>query len=55
MPPLDYVWVETHLYEEGSFQQYLNALYHAILMLGGNDVGPRGNFQLAFVCATLLT
>ncbi|CAI2367564.1 unnamed protein product [Moneuplotes crassus] len=55
MPPLDYVWVETGLYNSGSFHQYLNALYHAILMLGGNDVGPRGNFQLIFVCVTLLT
>ncbi|CAI2370632.1 unnamed protein product [Moneuplotes crassus] len=54
IPPLDYVWVETELYDQGAFHQYLNALYHAVLMLGGNDVGPRGNFQLTFVSITLL-
>jgi CRP-like cAMP-binding protein len=24
-------------------------MYHAVLMLGGNDIGPRGDFQLTFV------
>ncbi|CAI2368538.1 unnamed protein product [Moneuplotes crassus] len=53
MPPLDYVWVETHIYTENAFHQYCNSLYHAMLMLGGNDIGPRGSFQLAFITSLL--
>ena len=29
-------------------------MYHAVLMLGGNDVGPRGTFQLMFVFIVLI-
>jgi len=54
LPPLDYVWIETDLYDQDKFFQYWNSLYHAILMLAGNDVGPRGSFQMCFVWITLL-
>ena len=54
IPPLDYVWIQTDIYDEGVFYQYIISLYHAILMLGGNDVGPRGSFQLSFVSGILL-
>ena len=30
------------------------SIYHAVLMLGGNDIGPRGEFQLFFVTIMLL-
>ena len=42
MPPLDYVWVETEFYTESIETQYFLSLYHSILMLTGNDLGPRG-------------
>ena len=30
------------------------SIYHAVLMLGGNDIGPRGEFQLSFVTFILI-
>lgn len=44
IPPLDYVFVKTELYEEDKFYQYWSGIYHAVLMLTGNDLGPRGWF-----------
>jgi hypothetical protein len=55
IPPLDYVFVKTDIYEESKIDQYTNALYHAVLMLGGNDVGPRGYYELFFVSVILVT
>ena len=46
MPPLDYVFTVTTVYEATSAYQYWISLYHAVLMLTGNDVGPRGNSQV---------
>ena len=54
IPPLDYVFITTEIYDEGSFMQYCSSAYHAVLMLGGNDIGPRGEFQLIFVSGILL-
>jgi CRP-like cAMP-binding protein len=54
IPPLDYVWISTDVYDRGAFFQYTTSLYHAVLMLGGNDIGPRGEFQLWFVLTTLI-
>lgn len=54
IPPLDYVWIQTDIYDESQDEQYLNSIYHAVLMLGGNDIGPRGSFQIAFVVIMLL-
>lgn len=54
IPPLDYVFVETDLFEKGPWYQYSLSMYHAVLMLGGNDVGPRGTFQIIFVLSTLI-
>ena len=34
--------------------KYWNAVYHAVLMLTGNDIGPRGSFQVAFCTVSLL-
>ena len=48
------MWVGTQLYGDSVYGQYWTALYHGVLMLTGNDVGPRGNFQVAFVTVSLL-
>jgi hypothetical protein len=53
MPPLDYVWVQTDFYNEPIHFQYLSSLYHAVLMLTGNDIGPRNEVQLIFLSAAL--
>ena len=42
VPPEDYVWVGTTIYRESKFFQYWSAQYHSVLLLTGNDVGPRG-------------
>jgi len=49
MPPLDYVWVATTYFEDGIMYKYWMALYHSVLLLTGNDIGPRGSVQVAFV------
>ena len=48
IPPLDYVFIETTVYEASKSHQYLMSLYHSVLMLTGNDVGPRGNNQVLY-------
>ena len=53
IPPLDYVFVTTDFYNEDLFFQYLSSLYHAVLMLTGNDIGPRNEVQLIFLTAAL--
>ena len=50
IPPLDYVYLETNVYESTHAYQYWISLYHSVLMLTGNDVGPRGNFQVTLSC-----
>lgn len=54
MPPLDYVWVETHFYQDDLAFQYFLSMYHAVLLLTGNDIGPRGYAQTIF-CAVIVT
>lgn len=55
MPPLDYVWVMTEFYEKPIFDQYFLSYYHAVLMLTGNDIGPRGNLQVIYTCVALMS
>lgn len=55
IPPLDYVYITTNLYSQSTFFKYCMSLYHAVLMLGGNDVGPRGELQLIFIAIVLVT
>ena len=46
IPPLDYVYIETGVYESANTYKYWMSLYHSVLMLTGNDIGPRGNNQV---------
>jgi CRP-like cAMP-binding protein len=54
LPPLDYVYVKTEFYEKGIDFQYSSSLYHSVLILTGNDIGPRGIAQLTF-CSSAVT
>lgn len=54
IPPLDYVWITTEIYDDTVSMKYWNAIYHSTLLLAGNDIGPRGDFQLIFCVTTLL-
>jgi len=41
IPPLDYMYVSTDFFEEEVDFQYVSTFYHAVLMLNGNELGPR--------------
>ena len=50
IPPLDYVFVTSTFFEQSVSYKYWMSLYHAVLMLTGNDIGPRNDtFQTIFV------
>ena len=49
IPPLDYVYITTDFYKENNFFRYWSSMYHSVLMLTGNDLGPRGELQIIFV------
>ena len=55
MPPLDFMWYQiydeygnmnalgdtSNIYEAGVWHKYWISVYHSVLMLTGNEVGPR--------------
>ena len=49
VPPLDANTLQTDLYFSSAIIQYWTSLYHSILMLWGNDIMPKGWYQLIFV------
>jgi hypothetical protein len=53
IPPLDYVFVTTDYYDEGIDTKYFSAIYHSVLMLTGNDLGPRTVFQYIFLLSII--
>lgn len=53
IPPLDYVDPESDFYNSSFTHKYWIAIYHAVLLLTGNDIVPRGTFQIAFVAASI--
>ena len=53
IPPLDYVDPSSDLYASDLSHQYWIAVYHAVLLLTGNDIIPRGTFQIAFVASSI--
>jgi hypothetical protein len=50
IPPTDYVDPNSDLYTDSVEHKYWVSVYHAVLMLTGNDIIPRDTFQTAF-CA----
>ena len=49
IPPLDYVFVTSNYFNEDTEYKYWMAVYHSILILTGNDIGPRNKtFQVVF-------
>lgn len=54
IPPTDFLTGTTVLYQESILYQYSSSFYHAVLMLGGNEIGPRTNFELGFVAYIML-
>jgi hypothetical protein len=54
IPPLDYVWVDTDIWEQPLARKYWMTLYHAVLLLTGNDIGPRGDAQVIIATVSLI-
>lgn len=54
IPPLDYIYLKTGLFGESQLYQYSLSIYHALLILGINDIGPRNTFQMIFICVMLI-
>ena len=48
-PRIDYVNPDDDFYDSSLQNKYFTTLYHAVLLLTGNDILPRGTFQVAFV------
>ena len=44
IPPLDYVWIETTLWDDTVWGKYWNSQYHSVMILSGGDIGPRGSW-----------
>jgi len=53
IPPLDYVDPTADLYNSPLGHKYWIAIYHAVLLLTGNDIIPRGTMQIAFVAVSI--
>ena len=53
---MDYIYAgPTNFYELDGYDQYWTCVYNAILMLNGNELGPRDQTQLIFVSAVLVS
>ena len=47
---MNFVYDAEDLYEEATFShKYWISFYHSVLLLTGNDILPKGVFQIAFV------
>lgn len=53
-PPLDWMYLETDLYESSNTKKYWTSFYHAVLMLYGNELGPRTEVEMIFVGVVLI-
>lgn len=48
------MYVKTDLYDRSIYYQYLMSFYISILMLNGNEVGPRNLIEYVFVSTALV-
>lgn len=53
IPPLDYVDPSSDLYSSTLSHKYWTSIYNAVLLLTGNDIIPRGTFQVAFTASSI--
>ena len=54
IPPLDYMYVQTDLYESSDAKVYASCFYHAVQMLIGSEVGPRTIYQYSLISTVLI-
>lgn len=55
IPPLDYVYVTSTFFEQDVNYRYWMSAYHSVLILTGNDVGPRNDTTATVFCAVFVT
>ena len=53
VPPMDFSYVTTEMFEKPLLHQYLMSLYHSTLSLTGNDLGPRNSMMLFYVSSLI--
>lgn len=56
-PPFDWVVlpaINTNLYSYGTSYEYWSCFYYAILIIAGNEIGPRTNFEFVFISIMLI-
>ena len=54
VPPQDYMYVKTDLFEQTFPYKYFVSAYMALAMLNGGECGPRDTEQLLFACTFIL-
>ena len=54
IPPLDSYSGDDVIYNRGNYYQYFEMFYYALLILGGNDISPKGLFQIIFTIFMLI-
>jgi len=54
VPPLDFLTTKTTLYTNPIEFKYYISMYTAVLMLGGNEIGPRTAIEIIFICIGLV-
>ena len=54
MPPTDYIFLETTLYNEDVWKRYWFSFYHSVFMLIGGEIGPRNAFQALYAGSLMI-
>jgi hypothetical protein len=54
VPPLDFIYYKTEIYSQTTSMKYWYAIYNAVLLLGGNEMGPRTDLELFFINMSLI-
>jgi hypothetical protein len=54
MPPLDWMYLQSDLFDSSNQKMYWSSFYHSVLMLNGNELGPRTEAELIFVGCILI-
>lgn len=68
VPPLDFMWYQIYesygdldlfddvsdIYSSSVYRKYWMSVYHSVLMLTGNEVGPRTTVEACFAGVTIM-
>lgn len=54
VPPLDFIYYRTEIYAQKTSLKYWYAIYNAVLLLGGNEMGPRTDLELLVINMLLI-